>query len=81
MQIKTSELKKNESTIGESRQPYAGVCLGPNVFFQKERWMCQLVAGPPVSGSFVDYLTLYEYFTIRVGVYFNLNLKKILKKK
>ena len=32
--------------------------------------MSQLVAGVSISGSFVDYSTLYEYFRIRVGVFF-----------
>ena len=31
--------------------------------------MFQLVAGVPISGSFVDYSTSYEYFMIRVGVF------------
>ena len=35
--------------------------------------MSQLVAGVPISGSFVGISTLYEYFTIRVGVVLNLN--------
>ena len=33
--------------------------------------MTQLVAGSPISDSFVDYSTLHEYFTIRVGVFWN----------
>ena len=32
--------------------------------------MSQLVAGELISGSLVDYSTFYEYFTIRVGVFF-----------
>ena len=32
-------------------------------------WMSQLVAGVPISDSFVDHSTLYEYFTIRVGAF------------
>ena len=32
--------------------------------------MSQLVAGVPISDSFVDYLTLYKYFTIRIGYIF-----------
>ena len=35
--------------------------------------MHQLVASVPISGSFVDFSTLHEYFTIRVGVFCNLN--------
>ena len=35
--------------------------------------MSQLVAGVPISGSFVDYSILYEYFTNRVGAFFNLD--------
>ena len=31
--------------------------------------MYQFVAGVPISGSFVDYSILHEYFTIRVGVF------------
>ena len=32
--------------------------------------MSQSVAGVTISGSFVDFPTLYEYFSIRVDVFF-----------
>ena len=41
--------------------------------------MSQLVAGVPISGIFADYLTLYEYFTIRVGVFFKFNFGKLFR--
>ena len=39
--------------------------------------MFQLVADVPISGSFVDYLTLNEYFTIRDSVFLNFKLSNL----